>query len=630
MPVFEWAEWTFEPAEWRLVRAGAGVSLSNKSLALLAVLLERAPGLVSKNDILALVWEDAVVEEGNIAFHIAMLRKTLDAAGAASCIETVRGQGYRFVAPVTRRLATGTPLLDAVPSIPAPVPVPAPSSSALPPSSLPFELPHSSGRDRRALVRLWPAALTAVAAGLIAWPSLANLDGRVREVVVLPARGTDRALVEGVADAVAAQLTRETTVRSRVSTWAGASETPLEAGRRLEAETVLTSIVDRSRDPWRVSVQLTRTHDGQRLWSWTFDLPASVPAPASAIGTRTAAGLGRHLGVLAPSRAEAGVNAAAFDLVLQAREHWRLRTPHAVQQAIALYERALAIDPGYALAYAGLADCYNLTMSGLPPGVRYAKAKQNIERALALDPDHASGLTALAFLRYKFEWRWQEAEAAFKQAIAADPSYALAHHWYGEFLGLMGRYDEAIAELSLAQALEPNSLAVESDLVPPLLRAGRMPEARAVVEAAAAANPNWHWVPRRMAEVLAAEGREKESLEELWRALVLTGASLSEIDELRAAYRAGGLPVLLRLEVARLLAAEEASPGTFMAATNLSRVYARLGERADALRWIAIALDRREDAAILLLTHPDYDSLRGDPEYGRLLARVGLEPLAPR
>src|SRR5687767_6627591 len=102
-PLLDWAGWTFEPKQWRLTSATGPVSLPNKTLALLSLLVDRAPGLVSKDDILAVVWSGTVVEEGNIAFHVAALRKVLDVPGRASCIETVRGRGYRFVAPVTRR-----------------------------------------------------------------------------------------------------------------------------------------------------------------------------------------------------------------------------------------------------------------------------------------------------------------------------------------------------------------------------------------------------------------------------------------------------------------------------------------------------------------------------------------------
>lgn len=488
-PIFEWDDWTFDPTEWRLTSGARGdVSLHNKSLELLALLLERAPALVSKDEILAGIWPEAVVEEGNIAFHVAMLRKTLDVPrSASSCIETVRGRGYRFVVPVTRRAAKSEP-------------------EAAPPAA-PAAPRRVTGISRRAAAFVLGA-------------------------VILCGLG------------VAGWFARATT--------------------RVEAET-----------------------------------PAAISDPT----------------------------AEAASLALQARENWRLRTPHAVRQAIAQYERAIALDPSYAPAYAGLADCYNLTMSGLPPALRYERAKANVERALALDATMPEALTSQAFLRYKFEWRWREAEALFRQAIAADPGYALARHWYGEFLGLMGRYDEAIAQLQEALVLDPGSLAIQGDLIPPLLRAGRVSEARAVVERAGAANPNWYWIPRRRAGVLAAEGRERESLEELWRAQVLEGATLESLEELRAAYRTGGLNAVLRLEIARLEAAEAASPGGAQNATLLSLHYARLGDRAQAVRWIRVAVDRREDAAIHLLTNPAYDALRGTPEFNAQLAALGLAPL---
>jgi len=499
MAVFEWDGWVFDPAEWRLTSGVTGVvSLPNKSLELLALLLERAPGLVAKDDILSTVWRDAVVEEGNIAFHIAMLRRALDRPGGKSCIETVRGRGYRFIDPVTLQ-ASAAEQPTAAPEPPRVETIEEPLLS--PPVVV--ELP-SPGRWRPAHVV--PVVVIALGAGFMGFVAQA---------------------------------------------------TP----------------------------------------------PASSRAAASA----------------------APVDPEVLALTLRARESWRLRTPPSVQQAVALYEQAIALDPSFPLAYAGLADCYNLTMSGLPTGVRATRAIANAERALALDPGLAEAHTALAFARYKFAWKWKEAEEGFRRAIAADPSYALAHHWYGEMLAFLGRHGEAITHLKQAIALDPSSLAIKGDLVPPLLRAGRVAEARAVLQEAAAINPTFHWIPRRMSEVFAAEGRERESLEEEWRALILSGATLESIEELRAAYRAGGRRAVLRLEIARLEAGE---PGRFAVpqqATFLSSRYARLGERDKALQWIGVALDRREDAALHLLTHPDYDSLRGDPEFNRMLERVGLK-----
>lgn len=600
--VYSWGGWTFDPAEWRLVGpAGDAVPLPNRTLELLAFLLDRAPSLVTKDEILQQVWRGSVVEEGNIAFHVATLRKTLDGDGA-SCIETVRGRGYRFVAQVEKHSEhrAPTPALN-VPATPI-------------------------VRTRRL-----PVIPMVVGLGLVAvitgasWLSFTYHVPPIRRVTVMPS-------TEGLAEAVAARVARDTTFETRLGTAGQPGERAAEAGRRLGAEAILTIRADHTVEPVRVWVELTRTRDQRRVWSWAFDVPGDAGAQANAtIAAKIGFGLGAHFGAARTAAVRtATVSPEAYDLSLQAREHWRQRTPHSIQQAITLYERAIKIDPGFAKAWAGLADCYNLTMSGLTPDVRYPRALEYAEKAVALDPDEVSGHTSLGFLRYKFEWRWEQAESEFKKAIALDPDYALAHHWYGELLGLLGRYEESITQLRLAAALEPQTLAIQSDLVAPLLRAGRLAEARAVVEAAAVTNPNWAMIPYRMAEILEAEGREREAVESRWRWMLLSGISLERVDQLRAAYTAGGMEGLTRAEIAGYLQAEATTPGAWMNATNLSRLYARLGERAEALRWLNIALDRREDAGISLIIHPAYDSLRGDPAFGAALSRVGLAPFQRR
>ena len=627
MTVFAWDGWIFDPVEWRLTSASTGgVRLPNKTLELLALLLERAPGLVSKDEILSTVWRDSVVEEGNIAFHIATLRKTLGRPGDASCIETVRGRGYRFVAPVSRRDSAAEqaaspaqpPLGESAEEIDIDDP------RLDPPPGFPAA---SAPRPRRwRAAHVVPVVILLAVASAMGWVALAAPYAPIREVAVLPVMvAGEEQPMEGAADAMARDLARLTTLATRAVAAGKASDAPAVVGRRLGVASVLRTTVDRSRTPWRVAAELTRSHDGLRLWNWMFDMPADSAGAPEVIVARVTAGLSRHLGADVMPRGMA--NAEALTLTLRARESWRLRTPPSVQQAIALYERALAIDPSFAPAYAGLADCYNLTMSGLPVAVRAVNAKANAERALSLDPGSAEAHTSLAFYLYKFEWKWDEAEAEFRRAIAADPSYALAHHWYGEMLGLLGRFDEGIAELRRAHQLEPSSLAIIDDLAGPLLRSGRVAEARAVVEAGAAINPTYHGIPKRMAEILALEGRERESLEEAWRTLVLTGASLESVEELRAAYRTGGRPAVLRLEIARL---EAGDPGKFAVpaqASFLASKYAQLRDRDKTLHWIHVAIDRHEDIALHLPTYPEYHWLRDDPEFKRALARAGLTPL---
>jgi DNA-binding winged helix-turn-helix (wHTH) protein/tetratricopeptide (TPR) repeat protein len=619
-PVFSWRGWTFEPAEWRLLAAnGEPVSLPNRTLDLLALLLDRAPSLVTKEEILTHVWRDSVVEEGNVAFHIAALRKALD-TGKSSCIDTVRGRGYRFVAPVTRLIPAAVDHVETGTSDPR-VDIQARSDDPAPTAAAAVAPPAAGPRT---WLPLWSIVVLTAVIGAAGWFTFGYEAPAIHAVTILPTS-------DGLAELVAGRLMRDTTVRAVVGTPGPDREEPIDAGRRLRAEAVLRVNVDRTENPWRVVADVTRTRDQARLWSWMFTVDPGTPSVINAdIASRIASGFGRHLDVARPGAPLRPVAPAAYSLAVQARALWQQRTPHAVQQAILLYERAIAIDPEFAQAYAGLADCYNLTMSGLPPEVRYPRALENAEKAVTLDPDDAAGHTSLAFLRYKFEWRWAEADAEFSRAIALEPDYALAHHWYGEFLGLMGRYDEAIVHLRRAIALEPQSLAIQSDLIPPLLRSGRIAEARAVVEAAAATNPNWHFIPYRMAHVLEAEGREREAVENRWRWMLLTGASLESVDRLRDAYTKGGINAMTRVEIAGFLESEAVTPGAWLNATFLSRLYATLGERAEALRWLGIALDRREDAGIDLLTHPDYNSLRDDPAFNQMLARVGLTPLPRR
>jgi tetratricopeptide (TPR) repeat protein len=462
----------------------------------------------------------------------------------------------------------------------------------------------------------------AVAAAVMAWLAL-SADAAVREIAVLPAQVPGDGPAR-LADAIVARAGGTTSLKARAGILAHPSEAPIEAGRRLQADTVLLTNVHRSGGAWRVQVQLTRTRDAHSLWSWVFEVPADTPDVQSAMAARIVDGLGRQFGVATGAPAARTPNPAALTLTVRGREAWRMRTPPSVQQAITLFEQAIDIDPAFAPAYAGLADCYNLTMSGLPVQVRAVNAKLNAERALALDPGLAEAHTSLAFSLYKFDWKWSEAEAEFRRAIAADPSYALAHHWYGEMLGVIGRFDEAIAELRQARALDPNSLPILMDLAGPLLHSGRTAEARAVVEAGAAINPMFHAVAGRMAEVLAAEGRERESLEEEWRALILRGASLESVEELRAAYRTGGLPAVLRIEIARLEAPATSRFALPAQATFLASKYARLRDRAKTLQWIGTAIDRREDIALHIPTYPEYHWLRDDPEFKRQLARLGL------
>ena len=625
--MYEFGPYLLEPAQWRLRCADRVVTLPPKALAVLLMLVEKHGALVTKNELLAKVWAGTFVEEGNVAYYVAMLRKALSEPAGTTYIETVKTRGYRFVAPVVVRASAAPiePIEDARPAI-AEVDRVEDALGTVAPSVVPARRRYRT-----------PAIAAAVL--LIAVIASVGLVGRFRSdpidsVVVMPFRAIapadDPAYLEsGVAEAIALRLGNLPGLRVPPPTAVRRGEDPFKAGKRLGAEAVLTGAIQRSGDRLLITTELSRIADGGRLWSWSFNATTGeILAVQNEIAERIAVRLVRDLKDADRARLSERdtVSGEAYDLFLQGRERWRRRTPESVKQAIPLYEKAIAIDPQFSRAYAGLADCYNLAMSGLAPEYRYPRAKENAEKAVALDPESAEAHTSLAFLRYKFEWRWQDADAEFRRAIQLNPRYELAHHWYGEFLGLMGRSDEAIAELKTAMALDPLSLAVRADMVRPLIHAGRLGEARQVLEDGRRIDPTWYGIPLAMADVLAVEGRDRDSAEQTWRAMALRGDPEHDIEVLRTAFAAGGMQEMIRAQVRQLLAedAARAPSSRVFTAQYLSFAYGRLGDRESALKWLRISIDRHEDAPLHMLTAWQYNAVRDDPRFVQLLDRLNL------
>ncbi len=618
-PIYEWGEWRFEPAEYRLARGGDTVALPGKTLDLLALLVSRAPSMITKADILATVWPGVIVEEGNVAFHVAALRKALDAGSEATCIETVRGRGYRFAAPLVR----STPV-----------------AAMAPPESWAASPEPRIQRRRSSPRAIGIAAALAIVIGAGAWRAW-SATRSIESVVIMPflavTPGSEQVYLEtGFAEGIAMRLGNATSLRVPSLAAIRRNEGPFEAGRRLATDAVLTGTIQRVGSRLQVTAQLTGVRHGDRLWTSSFDTTAAeIMGVQNEIAERVVARVQKAIISSVDQdrlRRRDTQSAEAYDLFLKARERWQRRSPEMVRQAIALYEQAIALDPQYAQAYAGLADCYNLSMSGLPPAFRYPRAKANAEQAIRLDPGSSEAHTSLAFLRYKFEWRWEDADREFREAIRLNPRNAQAHHWYGEFLSLMGREEEGVAELKRALDLDPFSLAIRADMIAPLIRLRRTDEARRIANEGMQIDPNWFSLPMSMAGILASEGRDRESAEQTWRGMTLRGMPTTEIEELRAAFETGGLREMTRAQIRQRLRQERTptSSASFFLATYLSFDYGRLGEREQTLHWLDIAITRREDAVIHLLTNPAYDSIRRDPRFEQYLVRLHLAQYAKR
>jgi tetratricopeptide (TPR) repeat protein len=314
-------------------------------------------------------------------------------------------------------------------------------------------------------------------------------------------------------------------------------------------------------------------------------------------------------------------NEAARQLYLKGRFYWAKRTPDLDHKAIMLFEEALRTDPNYVLAYSGLADAYAITASGLPSAERSKEAKSAAERALALDQSSAEAHTSLGFVLYKFDWNWVEAEQHFRRALQLNSAYALAHHWFGEFLVLRGRPDEGLAELRQAESLEPLSLPIKNDLARALYRTRHYDEAIAKATEVLDLDPNFSNAYATFAYAYEQKRDYASAVKNDLQVLRLANRSEQEIESLRRTFVTSGWRAYW---AARLELLEKAPPYS-VPAYVFAEIDLRLGNKEEALRFLEQSFEERSDAPLLIGVEPLLDPLRSDDRFVYLLRRAGLQ-----
>jgi DNA-binding winged helix-turn-helix (wHTH) protein/TolB-like protein/tetratricopeptide (TPR) repeat protein len=635
--VFEFGPFRLEPAEGRLTKDGAPVHVTPKALDLLVALATRPGRLVTKEELVAEVWPDTFVEEGNLAVNMTRLRQVLNDDTGQQYIETVPKRGYRFVAPV-REIVAGQDAPAAAPppeSAIAAGPLPQSEPAAAPPG------PPVTARPAVPANSMWPGAVASVlivlagAGAAYAWRTShpPGAAGPVQSLVVtrfssIAASAGQPHLEMGIPDALTTRLASLRQLRVPPTAVLRADEDPFATAARLGVDAVLTGSVQRDGDQLRVTAQLSRSADHAQLWAGRFDQKfTDVFAVEDALAERIASSLITNLSSTerASLRRRETPNAAAYDLYLKGRELWNRRTPESIRSAISLYQDAIALDGGFVLAQAGLADAYSITASGLPGLTRYPLARAAARRAVELDDRSADAHNALAFVTYKSEWKWAEAEREFKRAIELNPNFVLAHHWYGEMLGLIGRSDDARAEFRRAQELDPLSVAVRVDFARMLTRLGRARDALQLVDEGLAVNPAELRLYRERALALFAQGRNAEAVDNMLRYRTLAGTSADDLTLLRSAMASGGVRGY-RLQEVEILRRQLKAGGAwpYGLATALALGYAGLSDRDQTIEWLQRCADTLEDGALGMKQGREYDFVRDDPRFRALYRRLGL------
>lgn len=624
-------DFELDVAAYVLRRRGRAVKLERRPMDLLILLVENRQRLVSRAEIVDLLWgKDVFVDvDTGINTAVSKVRQALrDSAEAPRFIETVAGKGYRFIAEV-RAAADAR----------EPAPPPPQTETSAPPE------PPLTARRRafsRAAATIVGAVAVAVAAVLASlWLGRGSAVGRVT-LAVLPfddlSAGAERAyLADGLAEETIAALGQidpdHVRVVGRTSTLAyKQTRKPLAAiGHELGVDYLVESSIRAEGERIRITSKLIRVSDQVDVWSASFDRePTSILAMQRELSEAIAEQIRVRVSpvrLTAVSRRQTA-DAEAYDLYLHGRTLDNERTPAATKKAIEYYSRATALDPNYALAWAGLALAYTgrAINSDARPGEVAAAARDAAARAVSADPNLAEAQTAAATVKFMIDWDWPGAERAARRAVVLDPHYDVGFRELGHVLSQRGQSADAEAAMRRTREIDPLFAMNDAIWSQVAFQARDYPAALARARQAIVVDPTL-WIGYEMAaqayEQLGDTERALSAADEASRrsdanskTLSLRGHVLAKAGRIRDARDVLGL-------------LEAASAYRYVPPYAMALVYAGLGERDATFAWLERAFAAHDVHLIYLPVDVKWDAYRADPRFGALLERCGfLQPAA--
>jgi TolB-like protein/Tfp pilus assembly protein PilF len=610
----------FDPRTGELRKHGLRIKLQGQPVDVLLMLLERPGEVVTREELQNRLWAaDTYVDfEHSLNAAIKRLRAALsDSADSPRFVETLARRGYRFIAPVSQ------------PAEIRPADVPGPKS----------ELPK--GRRRTVLAATLAFALVFLAAvelnvrGLRDTFRAGSDSGTIRSLAVLPLANLSGDpdqdyFVDGMADALRQRLEsiRALRVISRTSSmhYRGTSKPLPEIARELNVDGVVEGSVLRSGDRVRITVQLIRVASNSRLWGNSYDGDLrDVFALQGEVAGRIVDEI--RVTLTPPDRARlADVRTSSPDAYLaysKGRFFWNKRTDADIKKAILEFQQAIAKDPNYALAYDGLADCWVALgwYAYLSPTESFPHAKSAVNKALSLDDSLAEAHTSLAFVSLYYDRDWTKAEREFRRAIDLNPNYANGHHWYAEYLSLVGRHEQAIAESERARELDPLSNIINTWVGSRYFFARQYDKAIEQYRNAVEMDPTFVPAHLVLGQAYEQKGMLPEAIAELERAVTLSGRRPVYLASLAHAYGLAGK----RTQALKLLQDLKAmSQHIFVSSYDLALAHLGMGEKAEALALLSQAVDERSPRVAFLRVEPRLDRLRANARFAALMSRVSM------
>lgn len=668
---YEFGPFRVDTLKRLLLREGQPVPLTAKAFDTLVTFVRHSGQDLDKDELMRTVWPDTIVEENNLTQNVSMLRKALgENKSEHRYIVTIPGRGYRFVASVTEVFSEGNGALNgragtqetlrrvekAAPSLSPGSDIAASSGEGktdaadegntdaadVRSANAATLLPAVAAAAPRARV---PASLLRAAVVVVVllvgvaliywWLTRAASPSPERiappgSIAVLPFKtlgmaSSDDYLGLGMADALITKLSniRQISVRptSAVIKYAGSNlADPVAAGRELNVDSVVEGSIQRAGDRVRVTVQLVSVRESRPLWAYTFDERLTdIFSVQDSISAQVAQALtlkltGEEERLLAKRYT---LNVEAYQSYLRGRFFWNKRNEESLNLSIVYFNEAIARDPSYALAYAGLADAHSVIgfyqFGKLSPAESYLKAKAASLKAIELDETLAEAHVSLALAIGDVDADDAAAEREYKRAIELNPSYATAHHWYSDFLATAGRPLEAMAEVRRALELDPLSLVINATLGERLYQARRYDEAIAQLRKTLEMDSGFGPAHYLLGLALEQKGLYEEAIAALNQARRISGSNPWMVSALGHTLALSGK----KSEAQKILGElKELSRARHVSAYDFAVVHQGLGQKEQAFDWLQKL--RGDKARRSLIADPRMDDLRDDARLRQL------------
>ena len=582
---YEFGPYRLMPLERLLLRNGDAVPLTPKVFETLLIFVRHRGKLLTKDELMKLIWPDTTVEEGNLTQNIFMLRKTLgEHPRDHQFLVTVPMQGYCFVADVREVHRTESNNGTGVSAVDEPTKVPQTICAVLP-----FTLLNPPKHQHFQGVGMADTLIT-------------KLSG-LRKLVVRPT--------------------------SAVLQFGEHKDDVLAAGRRLQVGSVLDGTIQHNGDRVRVNVRLIDVNDGTTIWAAGFDEKYSnIFAVQDCIANQVVRALKLKLNVnekhqLAKSLTE---NIDAYTLYIKGRYFWDTRTEQGLLKGIEYAREAIAADENNALAHVGAADSYLLLAEYLylAPEPAFAMARTGALKALELDPSLAEAYATLADVEFFYHWNWAEAENNYQTAIEMKPNYASARHWYAWWLCAMSRFDDALENLMEAQSIDPGCLILNTVLGLPYYYRRDYERAIRRFRSTLEMEPQFPQARYYLGAALVHAGRPEEAIAQFEK------VKANEYRQQTTALLGYAFAVSRRFEQAQsqLNELKALARKRYVSPYLEAILYAGLGDTERALSQLERGYRERACWMVLLNIDPFLDRLRGEARFQILVEQMGFEKIS--